>query len=291
MGGGILRTVGRAVRTSVGGKQEALSGPKPKPTNILTISSSSLNLPFSNTSILASNKHSSPLLYDGDGWEFFEEEEEEEECFVLGPVPSKDEVEEAVSALHQVLGPVAYSQVIEDRFPATLNKDVADQNSSGVPSCESESDWIEPALNLYNPRALQFEGYDNVLNSIRLLQMNPSVQRMVVSLSSDKAIWDAVMKNEVVQELKESFYAGEKEQPLPPDERPEVGTRILSWILHCSKAKIMEFIDMIKKLMNDMFRSHDKENKTAAFEDMVRSSLMLSVMVLLVIVVTRVVRA
>lgn len=34
------------------------------------------------------------------------------------------------------------------------------------------------------------------------------VQRMVLSLSSDKTVWDAVMNNEVVRELRESYYAG-----------------------------------------------------------------------------------
>lgn len=31
---------------------------------------------------------------------------------------------------------------------------------------------------------------------------------MVVSLSSDKAVWDAVLNNEVVRELRESYAAG-----------------------------------------------------------------------------------
>lgn len=31
---------------------------------------------------------------------------------------------------------------------------------------------------------------------------------MVISLSSDKAVWDAVLRNEVVRELRESYYAG-----------------------------------------------------------------------------------
>jgi hypothetical protein len=31
---------------------------------------------------------------------------------------------------------------------------------------------------------------------------------MVISLSSDKAVWDAVMNNEVVRELRESYFAG-----------------------------------------------------------------------------------
>lgn len=32
---------------------------------------------------------------------------------------------------------------------------------------------------------------------------------MVISLSSDNTVWDAVLNNEVVKELRESFYAGE----------------------------------------------------------------------------------
>lgn len=34
------------------------------------------------------------------------------------------------------------------------------------------------------------------------------MQRMVVSLSSDAAVWDAVMNNEVVQQLRRSFHEG-----------------------------------------------------------------------------------
>lgn len=34
------------------------------------------------------------------------------------------------------------------------------------------------------------------------------MQRMVISLSSDKAVWDAVMNNEVVREIKEMYNNG-----------------------------------------------------------------------------------
>lgn len=34
------------------------------------------------------------------------------------------------------------------------------------------------------------------------------MQRMVVSISSDKAVWDAVMSNKTVQELKKTFLEG-----------------------------------------------------------------------------------
>lgn len=42
---------------------------------------------------------------------------------------------------------------------------------------------------------------------------------MVVSLSSDRAVWDAVMNNEVVRELRESFYAGWYESFLQLEKR------------------------------------------------------------------------
>lgn len=34
------------------------------------------------------------------------------------------------------------------------------------------------------------------------------MQSMVVSISSDKAVWDAVMNNKTVQELKKTFLEG-----------------------------------------------------------------------------------
>ncbi|KAI5011491.1 hypothetical protein ZWY2020_013628 [Hordeum vulgare] len=43
------------------------------------------------------------------------------------------------------------------------------------------------------------------LRILPLLQEDASVQKMVMALSTDKAVWDAVMNNEVVQEFKKSF--------------------------------------------------------------------------------------
>lgn len=34
------------------------------------------------------------------------------------------------------------------------------------------------------------------------------MQRLVLSLATDKAVWDAVMKNELVQLLRGSLYTG-----------------------------------------------------------------------------------
>ncbi|PRQ33503.1 hypothetical protein RchiOBHm_Chr5g0058361 [Rosa chinensis] len=99
--------------------------------------------------------------------------------FVLGPVPSGDEVHNAIL------------------------------NASGlvqqVSSFGTESDWMEPYVYLCNS---QPQGRQRVYEAFSLLQNESSVQRIVVSLSYDRAVWDAVMNNEVVRELRESFYAG-----------------------------------------------------------------------------------
>lgn len=35
------------------------------------------------------------------------------------------------------------------------------------------------------------------------------MQKMVVSLSQDRAVWDAILNNEVVRELRESCHGGD----------------------------------------------------------------------------------
>ncbi|RWV94718.1 hypothetical protein GW17_00042720 [Ensete ventricosum] len=115
---------------------------------------------------------------------------------------------------------------------------------------------------------------------------------MVVSLSSDKAIWDAVMKNEAVQELNKCFCeVGDEETASADGGDPDITIGTLRWILHSTKAKVREFIDHITKLMNGIFHSQGNDEKTDSFIDDVRSSFMLSVMVFIVVVVIRIQRS
>ncbi|CAL9091170.1 unnamed protein product [Musa textilis] len=135
---------------------------------------------------------------------------------------------------------------------------------------------------------------------------------MVVSLSSDKAMWDAVMKNEAVQELKKCFFSlmlpshrlllcPTRHEPLlnavgddetaSADGDPDIAIGTLRWILHGTKAKVREFIDHITRLLNEIFHSHGNDDKTDSFHDAVRSSFMLSVMVFIVVVVVRIRRS
>lgn len=211
--------------------------------------------------------------------------------YILGPVPSKDEVQNTVSAIQQVFEPPSYSNLVRDKFASDLEKDVADQVTSPT---GSELDWVEPSFHLCNSRVLQPHGSNKVYDAFHMLQTEPSVQRMVISLSSDKAVWDAVLNNEVVREFKESYFAVENNEPQSPDESSKgssEATSVLSWIFDNTKAKVMEVFEKITKLVNELFPSTENEKTTAGasdpFQEKLKTSFLLSVVVLLIVVVTR----
>ncbi|KAE9445279.1 hypothetical protein C3L33_22823, partial [Rhododendron williamsianum] len=62
-------------------------------------------------------------------------------------------------------------------------------------------------LYLHNPSMLKSLGFGSVDDAFRLLQTDPSVQRMVSSISSDKAVWDAILSNKAVQNLQHSLVS------------------------------------------------------------------------------------
>ncbi|CAB4271213.1 unnamed protein product [Prunus armeniaca] len=285
---------------------------KPSSSNNLSLSSptspfASYNLPLSANSGVPSWP-SSPHFDDID-WVTVDngssEEDDERrhgflEDFVLGPVPSRDEVQNAVSALQQVFSP-SHAQFVRDKYASELERDVADQITSAsaglvdrVSSVGSELDWMEPSAYLCNSKMLQPHASERVYDAFHLLQTESSVQRMVISLSSDRAVWDAVMSNEVVRELRESFYAAEDNSSQSPDEDADdknKATNIVKWIFQNTMAKVMEVIEKITKVLGDLIQPPGSEKVNAGasnrFEEKLRTSFMLSVVVLLVVVVTR----
>lgn len=64
-------------------------------------------------------------------------------------------------------------------------------------------------------------------------------------------------------------------------------TDILIWIFNNTKAKVMTLMENITKLVNSLFQPHEDERTGGATDPIVRTSLMLSIVVLLVVVVTR----
>ncbi|XVE56403.1 hypothetical protein DITRI_Ditri04bG0006100 [Diplodiscus trichospermus] len=221
--------------------------------------------------------------------------------FVLGPVPSIGEVQNAVSALQRVFDASSSSQLIRDKFsynayqiPSSTGPMQQLHSAAG-----SDLNWMEPSMHSYNTAALQPYGSNRVYDAFHLLQTEPMVQKMVFSLSSDKAVWNAVLNNEVVRELRESYYAAEENNLPSSDEssdetsdEPNKATDIVKWIFDNTKAKIMDIFAKITKLVNELFKMPpDDEIATAGtpdpFEERLRTSFLLSVVVLLVVVVTR----
>ncbi|KAH9673672.1 hypothetical protein KPL70_018188 [Citrus sinensis] len=197
--GGMLRTVGRAVtttRTGVMNLQEPISS-----------SSSSTSTTTSTTSPTAAN--SRPAHQNRNGGNQLSLSAAAAltaSPFVSHnvPVPAHYGVpswssfgvggDGGSSCCYEVFDPASCPGLVRDKFASNSDRD-------------TELDWIEPSLCLSNSRMLQPYPADRVYDAFHLLQTEPSIQRMVISLSSDKAVWNAVLNNEAVQELKESFNA------------------------------------------------------------------------------------
>ncbi|RRT71178.1 hypothetical protein B296_00035814 [Ensete ventricosum] len=76
------------------------------------------------------------------------------------------------------------------------------------------------------------------------------------------------------------------------DEHADTNTCFLGWILGNAKSKIMEFIDQILKLAHQIFHTHKEMNeKNTAFDDVVRPSIMISIIVFMIVIITRINKA
>uniref|UniRef100_A0A0E0CPB3 Uncharacterized protein n=1 Tax=Oryza meridionalis TaxID=40149 RepID=A0A0E0CPB3_9ORYZ len=209
-------------------------------------------------------------------------EEEEEYRVVFWSPPTGDEVRAAFTSIEEVFGDPfrAHSYETEEQSALSTSVHSSSGNSSG------SDDWIEPAAYALNSTALLTREHRNVLDAFRLLQKDPNVQKMVMSLSCDRAVWDAVMNNEAVQEFRRSFQdeketAGKKGNPGGP-------AGVLKWILGNTQAKLMEFMNNIMKIVNMLFHSDDDEAKPDLYTDAVKVSFMLSVFIFIVVAIARI---
>ncbi|KAL6652276.1 hypothetical protein ACP70R_011201 [Stipagrostis hirtigluma subsp. patula] len=209
---------------------------------------------------------------------------------VFGTPPTDDEVRAAVASIQQVFENPSDSDVNELQG---LALPISGQPLSGIFvnhfSLDSEAsetgleEWIEPAMLVLNSTALLTKEHRNVLDAFHLLQVDPSVQKMVMALSTDKAVWDAVMNNEVVQEFKRSLQDA-NETDLKGNSTAPPG--VMKWVLANTQAKIMEFLEKILRLVNMLFQVRDKDYDLS--DDAVRMSFMLSVFVFIVVTIARI---
>ncbi|KAJ8752925.1 hypothetical protein K2173_008660 [Erythroxylum novogranatense] len=319
MGGGggssLMRVVGRTVtRAGVTNIQEPISGtaaatsprsthkPSSNNNNLSLCSGSGSGSSFSASGVplhgysRGSNPSYWPSVVGGaccDEYEWVSGYVSEEEIeygvvddFLLGPVPSADEVHHAVSAL---------KSVVKDKFSYDVEKETEDEISvrtgllHRVPSAGSEFGWIEPSMHLCNSRALNPHGPSRVYDAFHMLQNDPAVQKMVISLSSDKTVWDAVLNNEVVQELRKAHSSADTISSANTECNPAMN--VVERIFENTKAGVIGVVEKILQLVNQLFKPHDEKKTTAGssspFEEKLRSSFLLSVVVLLIVIGTR----
>ncbi|XP_071732703.1 uncharacterized protein [Rutidosis leptorrhynchoides] len=326
-GGGMIKTVHRAVRAGIGGGSEQPFSHSTVTTNTRssTTTSNSNNQSINNTALFVSSNNNSnnfaPPFYvpveapanwgfpadeEFDNWEYIDGSDSEsvngvydDDNDVFGSVPSKDEVHHAVSSLQEFLEPVSFARLINDQGKYDSYEDGSVETSLGQPASYyktgSESDWIEPSVQLCNSTsALQVPSLDKVYDAFHLLQTEPSVQRMVISLSSDKAVWDAVMNNEVVRKLRESVNEDkgvtEGADNSVDDSNPV--TQVLYWLFANTKDKVIEIVEKITKIVNELVHPMNKDENSVneglnSFDKNLRSSFFLTIMVLLIVVVSR----
>ncbi|XP_074586115.1 uncharacterized protein LOC141841817 [Curcuma longa] len=143
------------------------------------------------------------------------------------------------------------------------------------------------------------QGPPKIRYLFNLLWLNPSLKRMVVSLASDKDIWYAIMKNEAVQELRESCITS---LMLPPGCEGETGSIlsefwkagsdiaiiILRWISENLKTKVNALLLLISQLVNELFHAVEVGKGMGVLDDILRSMFILSLMVITTVVIIRI---
>ncbi|VVB13607.1 unnamed protein product [Arabis nemorensis] len=135
-----------------------------------------------------------------------------------------------------------------------------------------------------------FSALQLLYDSFHLFQTDPSVQRMVMSLASDRAVWDAVMNNEVVRELITNAERSEE------DSGP--AATFIRRLFKRSAIKIIDAMERVTKYVTDLFNVVVPGDETvvlatgpAPVMEKLQMTVLLAVVVLLFVLVARVTRA
>ncbi|XP_020572122.1 uncharacterized protein LOC110018969 [Phalaenopsis equestris] len=211
---------------------------------------------------------------------------------IFGSAPSKQEAVDAVHDLQMIPLPQTISRFAGDeanffsegaivRRPL-LHEQVKIKSLSGL-------ERSRPGQQIYKSSSVLSQTQHKILNALHLLLVNSSVKDMVVSLSTDKAVWNAVMKNEMVREFKKTYHVDKylKHVEYASDANPDITAQILSWLFGIAKAAVMKFMDDIFNLVSKLFDQQTKENTMETVSDLVSSSFMLSVLVFIIVILKR----
>ncbi|KAF8050157.1 hypothetical protein N665_2036s0008 [Sinapis alba] len=177
---------------------------------------------------------------------------------------------------------------VEDAFSALqlMFNDYDDDKS------EDHVDWIDPPLQLCNTSLLQPYMLDRFYDAFHMFQTDPSVQRMVMSLASDRAVWNAVMNNEVVRELITNAESSEEDCG--------ISMNFIRRLLQRSAIKIMDAMEGVTKYVTDLFNGDETvvpgdetvvlATGAAPVMEKLQMTVLLAIVVLLIVFVTRATR-
>ncbi|MFS7898009.1 hypothetical protein Hanom_Chr00s015094g01754141 [Helianthus anomalus] len=135
-------------------------------------------------------------------------------------------------------------------------------------------------------------GQKRLLDAYHHLQTDPFVQRLVLSISSDIRVWDAILKNDAVQDLRGSLPLAEADEECATYmHEPNSTSAIVKWIFAVMKSKIVDLVEKLEVFVFETLYPVSKKttstSKPDILEEKVRSSLLLSIVVLVIVVVTR----
>lgn len=325
MGGGVtLRNVGRAIGARGVGVGAVITSPAQQASCSACRSSSSSVAKVRASACVCEQGRGiatqqtlpSHHCWELDDWEFAGDEEGFEPHYhdihqdrlIFGSAPTQKEVQEAVSdlqdALTQGIIPVSgnFNHKAALSSSSSVHKisdslEVSTIHGTGNKSCGTlvNLDKVERESHEDNYRIVQKAGCDSVCEAFNLLQSNPAVQGMVISLASDKAVWEALLKNEKVAEFRQSLESGEsklRELSKDLDKPPPHQENHFMQAIENTKMKVLECIEKITEFLNQYFGFGDQKNIFDKDEDplerILKASLMLSVAVFLMVLVKRV---
>ncbi|KAM3323021.1 hypothetical protein P3S67_004172 [Capsicum chacoense] len=189
---------------------------------------------------------------------------------LFGSVPSSLEVEKALSDLQSFM--------------------------SEYYAPKEEMNWLEPALNPHQSTLLKSPGNARFYDAFHMLQNEPPIKRLVCSIARDKAVWEAMKSNKAVQNLQGSLICAAKEKESKSSTgESDMGSLIVKWIMGITTSRIAELIQSLRSLLsemiNEIFEPGNKEKPTSELSDLleekIRSSFLLAVVLLLIVIVTR----
>ncbi|CAH2044015.1 unnamed protein product [Thlaspi arvense] len=241
------------------------------PASVLAVSSSEQMIDSSKSTYDQISPSNGEEEEDEDEFEWVAVEREATDVFT-DKAPEFDEVEDAFSALQLM-----------------FHDDDDDKSEDQVSDLEFV-DWIEPPLQLCNTRLLQPYMLDRFYDAFHLFQTDPSVQRMVLSLASDRAVWDAVMNNEVVRELITNVDRSKEDSGSTAN--------FIRRLFERSAIKLMDAMERVTKYVTDLFSVDVPGDETvvlatgaAPVMEKLQLTVLLTVLILLIVLVTRVTRA